>query len=38
MEYDEIKKLLLEDREFREELFKLYYEDDKRFMVLPQFI
>ena len=32
MEYDEIKKLLLEDREFREELFKLYYEDDKRFI------
>lgn len=28
----EIKKELLEDREFREKLFKLYYEDDERFI------
>ena len=28
----EIKKELLEDREFREKLFKLYSEDDERFI------
>lgn len=32
MKIEEIKKQLLEDREFREELFKLYYEDEKRFI------
>lgn len=32
MEIEEIKKALLEDREFREKLFKLYYEDDERFI------
>ena len=32
MKYEDIKKSLLEDREFREELFKLYYEDDERFI------
>ena len=32
MKYEDIKKSLLEDRNFREELFKLYYEDDERFI------
>lgn len=32
MKYEDIKKALLNDREFREELFKLYYEDEKRFI------
>lgn len=32
MEIDKIKKALLNDRDFRERLFKLYYEDDERFI------
>ncbi len=28
----EIKKDLLEDKEFREKLFKLYYADEERFL------
>lgn len=32
MEIEEIKKALLEDRDFREKLFKLYYNDDERFL------
>lgn len=32
MEIEEIKKALLEDRDFREKLFKLYFEDDERFL------
>lgn len=32
MGIEEIKKALLEDRNFREELFKLYYQDDERFI------
>lgn len=32
MDIKEIKKALLEDRDFREKLLKLYYEDDKRFI------
>lgn len=32
MEIEEIKKALLGDRNFREELFKLYYQDDERFI------
>lgn len=32
MEIEEIKKALLEDRDFREKLFKLYFEDDERFI------
>ncbi len=32
MEIEEIKKALLEDRDFREKLFELYYNDDERFI------
>lgn len=32
MKYEDIKKALLNDREFRKKLFKLYYEDDERFI------
>ena len=32
MKIEEIKKVLLEDRNFREELFKLYFQDDERFL------
>ena len=32
MEIEEIKKALLEDRDFREKLFKLYCQDEKRFI------
>ena len=32
MNIEIIKKELLEDRNFREELFKRYYEDDERFI------
>lgn len=32
MKIEEIKKALLEDRDFREKLFKLYYDDDERFL------
>lgn len=32
MEMEEIKKALLEDRDFREKLFSLYYNDDERFL------
>lgn len=32
MNIEEIKKALLEDRNFREELFRLYYQDDERFI------
>lgn len=32
MKIEEIKKALLEDRDFREKLFKLYFEDDERFL------
>ena len=31
-ELKKLKKALLEDRNFREELFKLYYQDDERFI------
>lgn len=32
MDIEKIKKALLEDRNFREELFKLYFDDDERFL------
>lgn len=32
MKIEEIKKALLEDRDFREKLFELYYNDDERFI------
>lgn len=32
MEYDEIKKKLLNDREFREQLIEKYNKDDERFI------
>lgn len=32
MKIEEIKKALLEDRNFREELFKFYFQDDERFL------
>lgn len=32
MKYEDIKKALLNDREFREKLFELYYKDDERFI------
>lgn len=32
MDIEEIKKALLEDRDFREKLFELYFDDDERFL------
>ena len=32
MKIEEIKKELLQDRNFREKLFKLYFEDEERFI------
>lgn len=32
MDIEEIKKALLEDRNFREKLFELYFDDDERFL------
>ena len=32
MDYEDIKNRLLNDKDFMEQLFKLYFEDDERFI------